>query len=82
MADARFAVIDGPDDPLLADALAAGVIVRTRADADLEIDPARHDVAMASGAQIISTDFPPSEPRDHGYRVEFPGGVLVQGVPS
>ncbi|MFT4284503.1 MAG: Ca2+-dependent phosphoinositide-specific phospholipase C [Protaetiibacter sp.] len=81
-ADARFAIIDDPSDPLVATALANGVIVRTRADADLETGAGRRDAALASGAQIVSTDFPPSEPQQGtGYSVAFPNGSLVRAVP-
>ena len=81
-ADARFAIIDDPRDPLLATALADGVIVRTRADADLATGAEQRDAALASGAQIVSTDFPPSEPqKDTGYLVEFAGGALVRALP-
>lgn len=55
------------DDPLadanrIADALAAGLIVRTRADQD-DVDPlagdtTKRDAALASGAQLVSTDYP------------------------
>lgn len=81
-ADARFAVVDDPRDPLLAGLLADGVIVRTRADADLATDAHQRDAALASGAQIVSTDFPASAPQQGtGYLVEFPGGSLVRAVP-
>jgi hypothetical protein len=80
--DARFAIIDEPDDPRVATALADGVIVRTRADAELATGAERRETALASGAQIVSTDYPPSEPQQGtGYLVEFPGGSLVRAVP-
>jgi hypothetical protein len=80
--DARFAIIDEPDDPRVATALANGVIVRTRADADLATGAEQRAAALASGAQIVSTDFPPSEPQQGtGYLVEFPDGSLVRAVP-
>jgi hypothetical protein len=81
-ADARFAIIDEPEDPRVATALADGVIVRTRADADLAPGAEQRAAALASGAQIVSTDFPPSEPQQGtGYLVEFPDGSLVRAVP-
>jgi hypothetical protein len=80
--DARFAIIDEPDDPRVATALADGVIVRTRADADLATGAEQRGAAFASGAQIVSTDFPPSEPQQGtGYLVEFSDGSLVRAVP-
>ena len=51
----------------------AGYLVRTRADADV-VSPsaATRDVALASGAQIVHTDFPPGESKvGSGYVVSF-----------
>ena len=51
-----------------------GYIVRTRADDDTVPDPsvARREIALASGAQIVHTDYPPGEPRfNTGYQVTF-----------
>lgn len=80
--DARFAVVDDPRDPLVTQLLGQGVIVRTRADADLATDPAQRDAAFASGAQLVSTDFPPYAPQEGtGYTVAFPGGALVRAIP-
>jgi len=76
--DAAFVVLNDPADPAIPAAVAAGQIVRTRADADLRVDPAERDAAIASGATIVSTDFPPSEPGPDGYAVEFGGGHLVR----
>ena len=63
-------------------AVAAGFIVRTRADAGtLEArrnDPRRRDAALASGAQFVSTDYLWPEPRLHNdYQVRLPGGAAV-----
>lgn len=57
-----------------------GYIVRTRADDDTFPDPstARRDIALASGAQLVHTDYPPGEPRyNTGYVVSF--GTRVAG---
>ena len=76
---AVFAVRDDPRDAATAADLAAGMIVRVRADADLATSAAERDLALATGAQIVSTDFPPSEPQaGTGYFVEFPGGALAR----
>lgn len=81
-ADARFAIVDDPSDPRVASALTDGVIVRTRADADLATGARQREAALASGAQIISTDFPPSTPQEGtGYLVAFPDGTLARAVP-
>jgi hypothetical protein len=69
-----------------------GYLVRTRTDADTKQarinDTARRDVALASGAQLLSTDYPASEPsRWTPYSVSLPGGAVarcnpVNGPPS
>jgi len=55
----------------------AGFLVRTRADADTvearNNDPKRRDKALASGAQMISTDFPVAVPAISAYAVQLPG---------
>ena len=57
--------------------VAAGYIVRTRADEDgVEAragDRRRLDAALASGAQLVSTDFP--TPAPSGYLAAIPGGT-------
>ncbi|XOV90418.1 MAG: phosphatidylinositol-specific phospholipase C1-like protein [Pseudomonadota bacterium] len=63
-----------------------GFIVRTRADADTREarvgDLARLQAALASGAQIISTDYYLPEPRfGHGFHVTLPGGDRVRCNP-
>ncbi len=63
-------------------AVAAGFIVRTRADSGtLEArrnDTQRRDAALASGAQFVSTDYFWPEPRLHNdYQVRLPGGVAA-----
>jgi Phosphoinositide phospholipase C, Ca2+-dependent len=69
-----------------------GYLVRTRTDADTKEartnDTARRDLALASGAQLLSTDYPSSEPSTWtGYSVSLPGGAVarcnpVNGPPS
>jgi hypothetical protein len=44
-------------------------------------DTARRDAVMASGAQILSTDYPSSEPAPSGYSVSFPGKVIARCDP-
>lgn len=55
-----------------------GYLVRTRADADVVApDPTIRDVALASGAQIVHTDFPAGQSQlGTGYVVSF--GTRVQ----
>ena len=53
-----------------------GFLVRTRADAGTTEaranDATRRDKAFASGAQLISTDFPQPDPRFSNYAVKLP----------
>ena len=59
--------------------VAAGYVIRTRADADTEEarvnDTSTRDAAIASGAQWVSTDYPvPNPDFATGYFVEIPDG--------
>ncbi|MCB1694208.1 MAG: phosphatidylinositol-specific phospholipase C1-like protein [Pseudomonadales bacterium] len=63
-----------------------GFIVRTRADADTvearSGDTSRLEAALASGAQIISTDYyVPDERLDTGYVARLPRGVVARCNP-
>jgi hypothetical protein len=67
--------------------VAAGYIVRTRADADT-IEARfnltfRRDAALASGAQFVSTDYPEPDPdfAPSPYRVDIPGGQVARCNP-
>jgi hypothetical protein len=77
---AAFVAINDPiaDADRIADAVDAGIIVRTRADssrADFEGgDTARRDAALASGAHLLSTDHPIPD-AETGYSVTIPGGA-------
>ncbi|GAA5152898.1 phosphatidylinositol-specific phospholipase C1-like protein [Microbacterium pseudoresistens] len=78
-----FVVHNAPDPRTIMQLRQGGLIVRTRADADLSTDPAERDRALASGAQVISTDFPaPKEQSDTGYTVSFPDGDLNRVIPG
>lgn len=88
--DAPHAAYATMNDPLgqasaIAAAVRAGMIVRTRADADTSEartgDTARRDAALASGAQFVSTDYylPRSEWSD--YQVRLPGSSPVRANP-
>jgi hypothetical protein len=81
--DAGVAVADDPvaDGTRIKDLLAKGFLVRTRADADGSHDPAGLAAALASGAQVVSTDFPPSYPAPDGYRASFSGGRMLEVIP-
>ncbi len=44
----------------------------------LQIDSSRREIALASGAQLLSTDYPASEPSQWTpYSVGLPGGAVV-----
>ncbi len=67
-------------------ALAAHMIVRTRADADTVEARANnhHDeqVALNSGAQLVSTDYEQPDPMLHnGYTTKIPGGTPARCDP-
>jgi hypothetical protein len=63
-----------------------GYLVRTRTDEGTEQartnDTTRRDLALASGAQMISTDYPLSEPSPWTtFSVGFPNGLAVRCNP-
>ena len=63
-----------------------GYLVRTRADSDTREGrtgkTGRRDAALASGAQLVSTDYPAAEPsRWTGYTASLPGGGAVRCNP-
>ena len=60
--------------------------MRARTDADLK-EPARNDTTrrdrmLASGAQLLSTDFPDHEPASSGYVVRFDGDAVARCNPQ
>ena len=78
------------DDPVkergtIADLVRRGYFVRTRADADTvearENKTARREDALASGAQVISTDYPVADKRFGPYVVRIPNGVPARCDP-
>jgi Phosphoinositide phospholipase C, Ca2+-dependent len=76
---------DGAKDAIAA-LVRKGYLVRTRTDADTKQgrtnDMARREEALASGAQILSTDYPASEPAEwSGYSVSFAHGAVARCNP-
>ncbi len=67
--------------------VADGFIVRTRADSPegreaRDNDTMKRDVAIASGAQFVSTDYPvPNPDFGTGYQVQMPGGMPARCNP-
>lgn len=78
--DAIVVIHNDPDPESIAVLVEAGLIVRTRADGDGSFTAEQRASALASGAQIISTDLPPGHPNDPARGVvEFvPGKTLTQ----
>ncbi len=78
--DAAVIAVDGPVGGFdrIQNLVALGYLIRTRADTldDAQAgDTTRRDAALASGAQVISTDYPVEEILGNGYFVEIPGGM-------
>lgn len=87
---AAFAGLDDPQTPAqrrrIRAALDAGMLVRTRTDADLlegrSGDRSRASAAFASGAQVVSTDFFRPAPEIAGdFVVGLPGGGVARCDP-
>ena len=84
--DAAF-IEQNSGTPAVIDALVKkGYLVRARADegtvAARNNDTTRRDELLRTGAQMISTDYPLSEPGSwSGYSVGFPGGLPVRCNP-
>jgi hypothetical protein len=85
--DAAFAKLNDPlnDAAAIRAALAAHMVVRTRADADTvqsrTNDPTRRDAALASGAQFVSTDYAEPNLAFSPYEVQIPGGTPARCNP-
>ncbi|MGH8978571.1 MAG: Ca2+-dependent phosphoinositide-specific phospholipase C [Acidimicrobiia bacterium] len=86
-ADAAFAKVNDPiaDSDAIRAALAANMIVRTRADADTiqarTNDTTMRDAALASGAHFVSTDYEEPNPAFSSYVVTIPGGTPARCNP-
>jgi hypothetical protein len=85
--DAAFTELnDGPASEIT-DLVRKGYLVRTRADDSTREgranDTHRRDAMIASGAQIVSTDYPASEPArwEGHYSVSLPGNVAARCNP-
>lgn len=85
---AAYVTINEPQEKRAAieTAVRAGMIVRTRADADTKEarsgDTSRRDVAFASGAQYISTDYYLPRTAWSDYKVVLPGSDAVRCNPA
>jgi hypothetical protein len=70
----------------IADLVRKGYLVRTRTDADTKEartgETTRRDAALVSGAQLLSTDYPASEPSQWTqYSVSLPNGAVARCNP-
>ncbi|HEY3948926.1 phosphatidylinositol-specific phospholipase C1-like protein [Phenylobacterium sp.] len=84
--DAGFVEHNDADPAAIAALVKQGYIVRTRSDADTKEgrtgDTSVRDRALASGAQMVSTDYPWYEPaRWTGYTAALPGKASVRCNP-
>jgi hypothetical protein len=85
--DAAFAKLNDPigQASQIKAALAANMMVRTRADADTvqarTNDTTMRDAALASGAQWVSTDYEVPNPAFSPYVVAIPGGTPARCNP-
>jgi hypothetical protein len=84
--DAAFTEMNDGTEQEIAALVRQGYLVRTRTDADTKEGRSgsteRRDHAMASGAQILSTDYPKAEPAKWtGYSASFPGGAMARCNP-
>jgi hypothetical protein len=85
--DAAFAKLNDPiaDAAKIKAALAANMLIRTRADADTvqarSGDTKMRDTALAGGAQFVSTDYEVPDPRFPSYQVRIPGGTPARCNP-
>jgi hypothetical protein len=82
--DGVFLKVNGPGDgSYIRSLVEQGFMVRTRSD-DAPSNPkaAQRDIALASGAQVVHTDFPRGELQTSGgYGVEFPTRVQTRCNP-
>ncbi len=86
--DAAFAKLNDPvaDAAKIKAALAAHMIVRTRADADTgearANDHTHERIALHGGAQLVSTDYEQPDPKlANGYTTKIPGGTPARCDP-
>jgi hypothetical protein len=84
--DAAFTEENDGSQETIAALVRKGYLVRTRTDADTKQarsnDSTRREIALASGAQFLSTDYPDSEPSQWTpYSVGLPGGAVARCNP-
>jgi hypothetical protein len=86
-AEAGFIKLNDPvaDFANIQDFVSRGFIVRTRSDADTvqsrSNDTTMRDMALSSGAQFVSSDYPVPDLRFSNYVVQMPGGTPARCNP-
>src|SRR3954452_11403892 len=74
--DAAFVKMNNAKSPQIADLVRKGYLVRTMTDDPQSVrsgDTKRQQMGMASGAQILSTDYPFGWKAESGYHLSLPG---------
>jgi hypothetical protein len=89
--DAAITMVNDPrgaNEATIRDLVKRGYIVRTRSDEPLKTveneEFSRRDIALASGAQLVTTDFPTvgmAARYDSDFVAELPGGIAVRCNP-
>jgi hypothetical protein len=84
--DAAFVKVNNPQSPELPELVRKGYLIRTMTDGGAKAvragDTRRRDAALASGAQILSTDYPYGwKAEGSGYSVSLPDGAIVRCNP-
>ncbi len=84
--DAAFIEQNGGTKAAIDDLVQQGYLIRTRTDEGTEQartnDTTRRDLVLSTGAQMISTDYPLSEPSSWtGFAVGLPGGLVARCNP-
>jgi Phosphoinositide phospholipase C, Ca2+-dependent len=83
--DCAFTEENDVTQETIAELVRKGYLVRTRTDADKKErtgETARRDTALASGAQLLSTDYPASEPSQWTqYSVSLPNDAIARCNP-
>ncbi len=84
--DAAFTEQNDGTEAAIAALVKQGYLVRTRSDSETRQartnDTTRRDIALRSGAQMVSTDYPASEPSSWtAYSVSLPGGGAARCNP-
>jgi len=84
--DAAFVKVNSPDSPRIPELVKQGFLVRTMTDGGAAAiragETRRRDQAMASGAQILSTDYPGDwKASESGYSVRLDGNAVARCNP-